>query len=138
MTSLPPGTYYIGDLCYVMDTEWDEIHSLCFPDDGSEVQGSFSLNSGVRFAKYFTAYGDGVYYDQTGHRYLVDSGSIGCVRLDDVTDPKDRIQHGNVVVFTEPFETSTDGKVITIGHLHIDTDPPSEDEGEYADSEYEE
>jgi hypothetical protein len=81
---MPEGIYYIGDLCYVMDdAEWLEVCDLTI--QGSRViDGEFQLKDGRRFAMYGTAYGDGTYYDQYGHSYSVDSGSIGCIRMADI------------------------------------------------------
>ena len=56
--SMRPGKYYVGDLCYVMDDEWDDVCSLII--QGNEcVDGEFTLPDGRRFASYGTMYGDG-------------------------------------------------------------------------------
>lgn len=66
--------FYVGDICYVLD---DPIY------DG--VWGKADYEDGVyetefgKFAVASTAYGDGEYYDQFGHRYGVDAGVIGMV-----------------------------------------------------------
>ena len=124
------GTYYIGDLCYVMHGEWDEFCKLTIA--GNEVlDGEFNLADGRRFATYTTMYGDGNYFDETGKSYDVDAGLIGCIRVEDIdfTDPSNSIVGGRVVEFVRDFSTFSSGGVISFGTVSIDTDP------EYADEE---
>ena len=135
---MPAGSYYVGDLCYVMnDEDWREICKLTI--GGNEcIEGEFTLSDGRRFAMYDTAYGDGGYLDQTGNEYSVDSGTIGCIKVSDIT--KFEYEHieelGVMHEFDKPFETSGgrgslgrdwDG-VIKIGRIHIETDPVYEEE----------
>ena len=72
------GTYWIGDLCYVMHDEWDEVCNITI--SGHSVKdGEFKLADGREFATYCTAYGDGMYSDQDGNVYGVD-GRSACDR----------------------------------------------------------
>jgi hypothetical protein len=122
---MPAGKYLIGDLCYVMHPQWDEVCKLLFAgrtDHGCN-EGEFVLANGVRFAIYNTAYGDGTYPDNLGNAYPVDAGSIGCIRVEDVNDTTAWLDGMTVHTFNEPFETSTDGAVLTFGHVTVDTDP---------------
>ena len=82
--------YYVGDLCYVMHDEWDEICNLTFPDPTTEVTGKLQLADGRRFAIYGTAYGDGTYFDSSDldRAYSVDSGTVGIIEVKDITDPE--------------------------------------------------
>jgi len=85
---MPAGEYYIGDLCYVMTSEeWLEVCDLTI-QDSRLIEGEFQLKDGRKFAMYSTAYGDGTYYDHYGFSYSVDSGSIGCIRMEDIKDNK--------------------------------------------------
>jgi hypothetical protein len=130
---MPAGKYYIGDLCYVMHPQWEEFCSLTV--SGADINdGEFSLSNGVRIASYSTMYGDGGYFDGQGRKYSVDAGLIGCIRFDDIDDPNAQINGGQVIDFTEPFETSEDGGVISFGNIRIDTkgeDDFDEEEEEY-------
>jgi len=125
---MPAGLYYVGDLCYVMtDEEWDDFCSITI--QGNEcVSGEFTLPDGRRFATYQTMYGDGEYSDQYNNSYGVDSGSIGCIKLSDITRNVESFGHlGAVIQFNTDFETSggRDEKwngVIRFGHIHINTD----------------
>ena len=134
---MPKGKYYIGDLCYVMaDDEWLDICDITI--QGTRVlEGEFQLKDGRRFAMYSTAYGDGVYYDEYGHSYSVDSGSIGCILLDDIkyVDNFDQfLDVGAILEFDEDFvtvggrgESDWEG-MIQFGHVVIETTPSYEEE----------
>lgn len=114
-----PGTYYVGDLCYVMHPQWKEVCDLMFATDGNGVlDGEFNLANGVRFSVQSTAYGDGVYYDTKGREYPVDAGLIGCIRLVDVYDLEWYLQGVQTVKFEYPFTLEYDkGTIKFVEHL---------------------
>ena len=117
------GTYYIGDLCYVMHGEWNEVCNLTIV--GNKVlDGEFNLADGRRFATFTTHWGDGTYQDQQGREYSVDAGLIGCIALEniDLTNPENSITGGQIVEFVQPFSTWSAGGEIRIGNVLIDTD----------------
>lgn len=124
-TKFEPGDYYVGDLCYMLRNEWDDVCNTMFAaeDAGGSSDGVFKLNNGIEFASYSTAYGDGVYTDQRGRKYPVDAGLIGCVNIKhlDANILKDNIHLGNIIKFNNSFETSSNDGRITIGHIIIDT-----------------
>lgn len=141
-----PGTYYVGDLCYVMHPQWKEVCDLMFATDGAGVlDGEFNLANRVRFALHSTAYGDGTYYDEQGREYPVDAGLIGCIRLVDVYDPEWYLQGVQTIKFANPFELHYNRGVISFVEylpdgssetvLAINTDPVYND---YEDEEEEE
>ena len=125
--TMPAGTYYIGDLCYVMHDEWKECCDLFFPPGGPDrgVESEFVLKDGRRFASFGTAYGDGTYRSNIGTDHCVDLGSIGCIRVEDIRDTTydaDRIAElGAIVKFDQPFEVSADSGLLKFGHVEIDT-----------------
>ena len=128
--SMPEGRYYIGDLCYVMsDEEWDEVCSITIKDNKC-IEGEFNLKDGRRFALYGTAWGDGLYNDQYGHSYAVDSGTIGCILESDIKENIDDIlQLGALIDMNTPFVTSG-GRgepdwegIIQFGTVMIETSP---------------
>jgi hypothetical protein len=129
------GTYYVGDLCYVMHPQWDEVCNLMFATGNNSVlDGEFNLANGVRFTLHSTAYGDGTYQDQQGREYPVDAGLIGCIRVEDVVDPEAWLEGMQTVEFNEQFELQYDGGVISFVNangkvlLEIDTDPVYDEE----------
>jgi hypothetical protein len=118
------------------DDEWLDICDITI--QGTRVlEGEFQLKDGRRFAMYSTAYGDGVYYDEYGHSYSVDSGSIGCILLDDIkyVDNFDQfLDVGAILEFDENFvtvggrgESDWEG-MIQFGHVVIETTPSYEEE----------
>ena len=123
------GTYYVGDLCYVLHDEWDEVCELIIKD-GVCLDGEFTLKDGRRFAMYGTAYGDGTYLDQSGNEYGVDAGSIGCILLSDINlDAEGNfLTGGNIVPFESDFHTDEEDGRIMFGSLIIDTDPVYDEE----------
>lgn len=136
-----PGTYYVGDLCYVMHPQWKEVCDLMFATDGNGVlDGEFNLANGVRFALHSTAYGDGTYLDRAGRQYPVDAGLIGCIRVQDVYDPEWWLEGVHTVEFTKPFELVYDQGIIKFVDVNgnevvgIDTDPADD----YEEDEYDE
>lgn len=126
--TMPAGRYYIGDLCYVMHDEWSECCDLFFPPNhrsGRGVEGEFTLRDGRRFASFGTACGDGIYQSSIGTEHAVDSGSIGCIRVQDIRDTTydaESIQElGAVVEFDQPFEVFADTGMLVFGHVKIET-----------------
>lgn len=114
------GKYWVGDLCYVLGDRWDEVCNLTIVDNKC-LYGEFELKDGTRFAIYGTAYGDGYYRDQQANGYPVDSGSIGCVLVDQITEGHLDITLGNIFDFKEDFETGEEDGIIRIGDTEIDT-----------------
>ena len=120
---MPAGKFYIGDLCYVMHTEWDEFCEITI--SGPKVlDGEFALKDGRKFATYGTMYGDGNYAVLgTGARVGVDAGLIGCIRLEDIdtTNPQNDITLGYIVDFEDEFETGETDGTIWFGDVQIET-----------------
>lgn len=132
---MPPGKYYIGDLCYVMtNEEWREFCDITL--DGQKVKdGEFEFKDGRRFATYSTAFGDGVYHDRYGHSYSVDAGLIGCILVEDIKANKydNLLDLGAIIEFDTEFVTSG-GRgeswwegTIQFGYIHIETNPVEEE-----------
>jgi len=132
--TMPAGTYWIGDLCYVMHGEWDEFCDLTIVGRGV-LNGEFNLKDGRRFATYRTLYGDGVYTDSDSNfDYGVDAGLIGCILLSDIDTSLEEnlVELGRVVHFENNFETKSAGEgVIMIGHVMINTGTDEEFRDEY-------
>lgn len=124
---MPAGNYYIGDLCYVMGPQWDEVCNIAF--DPESDNGEFQLKNGIRFALYSTKYGDGTYQDQVGNKFPVDAGLIGCILIDDIDDPKAIVT--KAFKFTSEFETSEEKGIITFGHVEINTGDEDSEEDTY-------
>lgn len=139
------GTYYIGDLCYVLHDRWDEFCDLTIA--GSEVlDGVFTFKDGTQFATFCTAYGDGVYRAQvpsylecSGDRSLgVDAGLVGCVLVDKIKQGVDGndVNMGITVTFTEDFEVSEHRGNIFFGDVVVPTNVSDEDDDYISENDY--
>lgn len=127
------GWYYVGDLCYVLHDEWNEVcHHII---DGHKcLEGQFQLDDGRKFAIFNTAHGDGRYKDQFGREYSVDAGSIGCIRLDQInmTDARNFLEGGQAIEMTASFVPGARDGLIMFGPVVINTDS---DGSEWEDDE---
>jgi len=129
---LPAGEYYVGDLCYVMHDEWDEVCDLTI-DVNECINGVFTLKNGTQFALYGTAYGDGTYLDSGNREYGVDSGTLGCVLVSkvDYKNKSNDLSGGKIINFETSFTTGymgEDEQEIYFGMLVINTGYEDDDE----------
>jgi hypothetical protein len=79
-TMLPPGDYCIIDPCYILTGD----RFLALSDAWYAAAAPIVLadpQTGALVAWSATATGDGVYADQDGHLYGVDSGTLACLPL---------------------------------------------------------
>ena len=104
-STLPAGTYYVGDLCYALNDRWEEVCFLLDQpgidfDGPAPTQTVFTLPDGTVFACMRTLYGDGQYGTSDYTTVAVDSGTIGAVLAAAVTD-QSRLTDGQVVELKE-------------------------------------
>jgi hypothetical protein len=96
------GTYYVGDLCYVLnDKAWKEVFELSktreaeFAAQGKTAEskyaseGKFTLSDGREVVLFHMPDGDGCYTDSKGRGYSVDSGTIGMTMADGLEEAFD-------------------------------------------------
>ena len=139
-TTLPAGTYYVGDLCYVAhDDDWMDFCDRMFPDD-QPVGGVKEMPDGTNYADFCTKYGDGVYYDGFLGEYYVDSGSIGCIpvcALREGFNLEDAMRLGQIVNFKKAFEVGYDDETgtITFGEISIVTGDIDDEKDDYEEDE---
>jgi hypothetical protein len=72
--TLPAGTYYIGDLCYVLG---NDVYDKVFGGTGYSSGIYKEKTTDNTFAMSVTAWGDGQYEGSDGKMFLVDAGIIG-------------------------------------------------------------
>jgi hypothetical protein len=134
--TLKAGTYWIGDLCYVMHDVWDEVCSRVIEGD-DVLEGKFGLADGREFVMFNTAYGDGTYNDHNLNDYPVDSGNIGAILLTDIRESKDNdTQLGHVYTFDTDVTCDTDSGTIRVGHVYVYTgDQDDDNEDDYYEDE---
>ena len=122
--------FYIGDVCYEMT---DEDYYADWSNNFEDFEGEHELR-GHKFAIGGTAYGDGEYEDQYGHRYGVDSGTIGILPYELCKDKNisELDRYGRFVRATSATFTAEDGefdiKLNTQQSYHISTNDYEEDE----------
>jgi hypothetical protein len=125
---MPPGRYYVGDLCYVIEDAWHEVCSLMFAGKGNN-EGQFTLKDGRTFVIYGTRYGDGTYESNLGTRHSVDAGVIGAMLESQCDQKYEHIAElGAFIDFPQPWTHSGSGGdrrgwdgVIRLGHVEIQT-----------------
>jgi hypothetical protein len=98
-------TYFVGDLCYVTNSdEWFTICGLsefypCENIEDFEPQGYLDPEdtnleddfAGRPFWLLKTNFGDGCYTGSDGKNYSVDSGTLGVIKVDDISE-KDKLE----------------------------------------------
>ena len=129
--TFPAGEYYIGDLCYVMHAEWNDVCNRLHQNE--RVESAFSIADGRTIFIASTAYGDGKFCDDRFGVYPVDSGTIGVIALNDISaDDQKNITSGTVYTFNSEFNITAEGGIFNIGGILIDTkyNPYDEEEEE--------
>ena len=137
--TLPAGTYYVGDLCYVLGDRWDEVCSLLDApgvdfDGPAPTQTVFTMADGTVFACMKTMYGDGTYETSDGDVVGVDSGTVGAVLVKDITRAGQESLHvGQTVELAECVPYRHDG-TLYFGDYEVYTAEWAEEE-EYYDED---
>jgi hypothetical protein len=124
--SLPPGEYYIGDLCYVLG---DNIYDNIFGGTGYESGIYEEKGTGRVFLVNSTAYGDGLYVGSDGKEFAVDAGIIGiCSKSLMAKDDGG----GHVYTFRHPVGCRLHGGKFTFtdGSFYIDINTDGWDEND--------
>lgn len=153
--------YYIGDLCYVLSSDdwftYCAAYGASSDEDGYDPEIWLAPEEGEWEAyladdgkepwrpcfAFNTAYGDGCYTDQNGLKYSVDSGGIGCIRVDHANAEKlaDAVARGlgHIHEFEElPSMGEEDGVIWFVDHtnqVEINTAGGYDDEEEEADED---
>ena len=135
LETLPAGTYYIGDPCYIFEKSWMEL--LNATDYLSD--GLFTFRGFTGFASN-TMYGDGLYHGSPMGRIPVDAGLIGCLpvemlEIDQKVTAEEIVadEIGIIVTFEKPFVVDRDDDgTFQFGNIHIAT---GDDECGYEDDE---
>jgi hypothetical protein len=118
--NIPPGTYYVGDPCYVFNNNSgsrDKISEIsdCFDIPHIEFKGKPIIAFGTKF-------GDGTY-----NGFSVDSGLIGIVDISLIEEGstffKEKFnRRKHIVTFDKPFDFEWDDGNFHIGQqIHIYT-----------------
>lgn len=128
---LPAGSYYIGDLCYIIPAAaWGDLCDQWFKDGADSITAIYNSKECYAFN---TAYGDGTYPGSDGFNYPVDAGIIGIISADSVTlkNPGELDEAFTLKTFESDFTISTDGETLIFGDLVIETGDEEEDDDDY-------
>jgi hypothetical protein len=121
----PPGTYYIGDLCYVLS---DNVYDTIFGGLGGYDAGLYTKkNSNDFFLVASTTYGDGLYTSSDQKQFAVDAGIIGIAPMSLVSKNDGG---GQFYTFDKPVKCKFRGGrfSFTSGHNEIVIDTSGDDE----------
>jgi len=121
---LDAGDYWVGDPCYVLTEElgfdWQAFCRYSFNGDpsGRKNEGMIE-HQGIKFAYFGTKWGDGGYNDEDGNLYGVDSGSLACIPMSNISHDN---MLGNVHTFPSSFTCGYQSSgTIRFGHIKIRT-----------------
>lgn len=109
---MPAGNYFIGDICYIIRDEIEQKNEI-----------TISQYKGHKIVTINTHEGNGIFGDQQGNVYCVDSGRIGLIPIELIENNNLNLASlGRFVNFENEFECKTDGKILSFGHIMIKTD----------------
>ena len=116
-----PGQYWIGDLFYVLNEEWEELCDLILCENSIDREGKHALKDGRTFCLFTTKHGDGIYSDNLGNFYPVDDGIIGMIGLEDINlnFKENDIDLGNIIKFDSTFECMKLKQRMTITAMNL-------------------
>ena len=128
--SFPPGKYYIGDPCYVINGEdWEQLGAEtgwfgCEEGtlENGYVDGIFKFKGATCFT-HGTAYGDGTYYGGN-HEFSVDAGLLSIIPYSAITGEEElrEAEHlGAVIEFHDNFYVWYEDGKFYFGHIRINT-----------------
>ena len=113
--------YYVGDLGYLHLEEWDYI---CGRISYNNEDWVCELESGCKVALFSTT-GDGLFTSDSGLEYCVDSGTLGIIKVSDLSEQnlitlREVVERGNAHVVEMPGfdidnETSICGSGFDLG-----------------------
>ena len=115
----PAGEYYIGDPCYVFAESWTKILDITdyFRKLETSTYKDFEFMGGATYV------GDGVYGDNYGNTYSVDSGSIAILPIGMLDIDKKEMGKGLGLIkkFEKDFLVLIMGGMFKFGNILIDT-----------------
>ena len=132
--TLPAGAYYIGDPCYILnDKTYDNILMPVMREANRNGRDTYEFYSNPhneytqRGVVMGTLHGDGIYYDNIGVSYPVDSGQIACIDIASIGLKADIIYYVNTKAvylynFDKPFDcVRHDNGVLRFNSISINT-----------------
>ena len=114
---LPAGKYFIGDFCNVLDAKtYDEVTKKIVLKNNVLMSHMCEID-GKKIVYSNTTYGDGMYKDNQGRKYAVDSGIISIVPYElcksEEFEPE-KCDYGTIYDFTSEVVFGVNKGVFTI------------------------
>ena len=131
---LPPGRYYIGDPMYVFSDELGDKLVDAIDFDRDKI---IEFNGFVLWV-HTTSWGDGLYTDQNGAEFAVDSGLLGAIPIDLLDDPSG-LDSGTIVDAPNGLHVEYEAGTFWLGNTIIKTEDDEEDDpydGDPEDDEF--
>ena len=126
---VPPGKYYLGDPCYLIEDGrlWARWLESCYSDMSANTYDPFRYglcrelpDTDKKIYAFSTMAGDGRYSDQHGNQYSVDSGIIALVPYDLFSEEK-YTPLVNLIEFTDEALCASRDGILAFGPYVIDT-----------------
>ena len=111
---LPKGIDYIGDPSYVLKEEYWHYTSI------EMERGVFQDPNGITYALFRTLMGDGVFVDDEGGEYVVDSGCIAVLPACVCNEEDMESAYGEVFEMTAPFTAEWEPEDAEKGDICVD------------------
>lgn len=108
------GTYYIGDLSYVLENNKDILGIR-------NKNGKYILDNGGIIRFYSISLEERFYQDQFGQDYHIKNGNLGCIMIENIDYIKAELNHGQIIKFYDDFNVWNSFGRILFGHICIDT-----------------
>lgn len=113
---MPKGKYYLGDPGYFISRDrWMEWLEAARHNDDKVLTADLDGRTVMGFV---TPTGDGVYEDDEGYSYWVDSGLIGLVPVE-VANPNADVSLGRLLGFDQEFECVRGHRIFKFGEIEI-------------------
>lgn len=122
----PAGDYYIGDLCYILKDEFDDLYDIIVVSGVYDQEQVLIKNHNILLSFSNTSYGDGEYLDNRKRKYSVDAGIIGICSLENEelrNIAKDECSNNNahIIHFDKPFTVCYYDGLFIFDNIEIDT-----------------
>lgn len=123
-----PGTYYIGDPCYIIKDEyWSEFCDILFANEETKSTYKLLNNFNIQETEILvgsTFYGDGFYKSDCCQISIpVDAGLIALVKIEGNAIDKNKLKNYayNILKFDDYFESNLREGIFYFGKYTIDT-----------------
>ncbi len=121
--TLPKGKYYVGDPCYLLESkDYDTLVEAICAEDTNKIQKVFK---DFKMYVHSTRFGDGVYASNIKTAFFVDSGMLGCFKINIKSLTKEKFKNlerlGAFIEFEKDFTATYENGIFIFDNITIDT-----------------